>query len=470
MGAWKWVSIVGGLALALVAGLWAGGMLAGGSTGGVDEEQATATSAPDGVDPVGGTTDPTSGGTRPPSAGTDNPECDFPPGEPYVGGPSAELADLGEADGLRVEGAVYPRPDYAGNPWTMWGQGIALPDGRFISAIGDHLGPDGNSYVYDYDPATGTLATVGDLLSYVEHTPGAWGYGKVHGQMVGGRCGEVYFASYWGTNRDLRYGDSYTGDYLFRLDPGQRTITALGVPVVEHGIPSLAGAPQLGLVYGEAIDPIAEAQNLDAGPFFVYDTVNGEVVFEGDPALHSGFRNVMVDGEGRAYYSIGGSELSVYDPASNSVATHPHRMPGDWLRASTTAAPDGRVFAVTRDPDAFFVLNPDGSIEPLGKPAEYTATMALSPDGDSFYFMPDAHGDAWQFGGALTRVDTSSGEQEVIAELNPLAEEGLGLRLGGTFGMAVSPDGGTIYVGANAGPLGADDGFGEVVLLVVHLT
>jgi hypothetical protein len=95
--------------------------------------------------------------------------------------------------------------------------------------------------------------------------------------------------------------------------------------------------------------------------------------------------------------------------------------------------------------------------------------MALAPDGGSFYFMPDAHGDAWQFGGALTRVDTSSGEQEVIAELNPLAEEGLGLRLGGTFGMAVSPDGETLYIGANAGPLGADDGFGEVVLLVVHL-
>jgi hypothetical protein len=36
--------------------------------------------------------------------------------------------------------------------------------------------------------------------------------------------------------------------------------------------------------------------------------------------------------------------------------------------------------------------------------------------------------------------------------------------------MAVSPDGGTIYIGANAGPLGADDGFGEVILLVVDLS
>jgi hypothetical protein len=144
-------------------------------------------------------------------------------------------------------------------------------------------------------------------------------------------------------------------------------------------------------------------------------------------------------------------------------------MPGPWLRASTAPASDGRVFGVTREPDVFFVLNPDGTIESLGNPPEYTATMALHPDGARFFFMPDAHGDAWAFGGALTSVDTTTGEQTVIAELNPLAEEGLGLRLGGTFGIAVSPDADRVYIGANAGPLGADDGFGEVVLLVVTL-
>jgi hypothetical protein len=379
------------------------------------------------------------------------------------------MIDLGEVNGMRVEGAVYPRPDYEGNPWTQWGQGLALADGRFLSAIGDHLGPDGNSYVFEYDPNTGTLATVADLVSYVDHTPGSWGYGKVHGQMVNGPCGEVYFASYWGTNRDLVYDDSYRGDILFRIDPDRRTMSALGVPVEEHGIPSLASAPELGLVYGEAIDPVLESEDLDAGPFFVFDTTTDEVIFEGPPTPHSGFRNIMVDGQGRAYYAIGGSELAVYDPATNAVTTHPEQMPGLWLRASTAPAPDGRVFAVTRDPDAFFVLHPDGQIEPLGNPVEYTASMAVDPEGDYFYFMPDAHGDAWAFGGALTRVDTRTGEQEVVAELNPLAEAGLGYRLGGTFGVAVSPAGDTVYIGANVGPLGADDGFGEVALLVVHL-
>ena len=246
-------------------------------------------------------------------------------------------------------------------------------------------------------------------------------------------------------------------------------MSALDVPVEEHGIPSLASAPALGLVYGEAIDPVAEAEDLDAGPLFVYDVVNEKMVFEGEPTPHTGFRNLIVDAAGKAYYSIGGSELAVYDPATNQVTTHPHQMPGLWLRASTTPAPDGSVYAVTRDPDTFFALRPDGQIETLGTPAAYTASMALSPDGGTFYFMPDAHGDAWQFGGALTAVDTSSGEQQVIAELNPLVEDGLGVILGGTFSISMAPSGDTIYLGANVGPLGADDGFGEVALLVIDL-
>ena len=84
--------------------------------------------------------------------------------------------------------------------------------------------------------------------------------------------------------------------------------------------------------------------------------------------------------------------------------------------------------------------------------------------------MPDAHGDAWAFGGALTSVDTATGEQTVHGRVESRSPKRvLGLRLGGTFSMAVSPAGDTIYMGANAGPLGADDGFGEVVLLVIHL-
>ncbi len=117
----------------------------------------------------------------------------------------------------------------------------------------------------------------------------------------------------------------------------------------------------------------------------------------------------------------------------------------------------------------FFVLEPSGELRSLGEARGYTTSMALHPDGDRFFYIPDAHGGAWETGAPLISVDTTTGDQTVVAELNPLAEARLGLRLGGTYNIAVAPSGQTVFVGMNAGPLGSDDGFGEVVLLVVHL-
>ncbi len=396
-------------------------------------------------------------------------ECDLSGGEPYVGGSAVSMSELGISNGVRVEGAVYPRPDYEGKPWSQWGQGIVLPDGRFISAIGDQLGPDGNSYLFEYDPSTGRLETIGDVLSYVEHEPGTWGYGKIHSQMVPGPCGEVYFSTYWGSYRGLRFEGEYRGDILFRLDPYGRTLAPLGVPVDLQGQASLASSPADGLVFGEAVDPILKAEGVDQGPLFVYDIEKGEVVFLSADTPHVGYRSIAVDSEGRAYYSIGGGQLAVYDPDKNRVETHPESMPGDWLRAVTVPGPDGSVYGVTREPDTFFVLRPDGEIEVLGSPPAYTTSLALSPDGSRFFYMPGAHGVAWKFGGALTMVDTSTGRQEVVVELNQLVEKGLGLTVGGTYNVAVSPDGRTVYMGINASPVGDDSGFGEVALLVIHL-
>jgi hypothetical protein len=376
------------------------------------------------------------------------------------------LSQVGEADGIRVEAGIYARPDYEGNPWSQWGQGIALDDGRFLSAIGDHAGQDGNSYMYEYDPDTGTLTMIGDVLSYVDHQPGSWGYGKIHGQAVEGSCGEVYFATYWGTREGLEYTGSYSGDVLLRVDPEARTIANLGAPVPGHGVPSLAGPGDSPLVFGEALDPTVE-EDVDGGPFFVYDTLSEEVVFTGPTGPHVGYRNIMFDSSGRAYYSMGGGELAVYDRESNDVTTHTSALPGEWLRASTLPTADGRVFGVTED-ETFFVMEGSGSITNLGRADGYTTSMVVDPDGSRFFYIPDAHGDAWESGAPLIAVDTASGEQTTLVELNPMVEEAFGLRLGGTYSIALDPAGERLYVGMNASS--DDSGFGEIVLLVVHLS
>ncbi|MCI0426043.1 MAG: hypothetical protein L0Z47_09395 [Actinobacteria bacterium] len=395
--------------------------------------------------------------------------CAFAQGEPLTREVSVPLSHLGESNGVRVEGALYPRPEYEGNPWSQWGQGLVLGDGRFLSAIGDHRGSDGNSFIYEYDPQSGRLTLLADVLSHTDHDPGTWGYGKVHGQLVSGPCGEVYFSTYWGTTSGLEFEGNYRGDLLFRLDPEAMTMSPLGVPIEFHGQASLASDPQSGLVYGESVDPIERARGNEVGPFFAYDVRQEEVVYRGPDSPHVGYRNMIVDQIGRAYYSIGDGRLAVYDPATSSISELDGRLPGEWLRASTLPGPDGRVFGVTVEPDSFFALSSDGSIEELGEATGYTTSLALAPGGEAFYYLSEAHGQAWRSGAPLMRVDTTTGRQETLVELNPLVERGLGHIVGGSYNLAVSADGDSVFIGVNASPPGDDSGFGEVILLVVHL-
>src|SRR5690606_38388408 len=278
---------------------------------------------------------------------------------------------------------------------------------------------------------TDTLTMVGDVLSYVDHVPGTWGYGKIHSQMVPGPCGEIYFSTYWGSFRDIAFEGNYTGDVRFRLDPYGRTLQPLGVPVEFYGQASLAAHAADGLIYGEAVDPVPMRDDVETGPFFVYDVIDEQVVYTGPDEPHAGFRSIMVDAQGRAYYSIGGGELETFDPATGETATHSATIPGEYLRAATLPGPDGSVYGVTDEPDTFFAMRPDGSIEELGAALEYTASMALSPDGSVFYHMPGAHGDAPEWGSPLISVDTDTGEQTVVVELNDVIQEAFGHTVGG---------------------------------------
>jgi len=382
-------------------------------------------------------------------------------------GPTAQAQRL--IDGpVIVDGVVYPRPEYDGRPWSQWGQGIVLADGRFLSALGDHRGVDGNSFIYEYDPDTQTLTTIADALSLSGHDAGAWGYGKIHAQMVEGPCNDVLVTTYWGTRRDLVFSDSYQGDLLFRLDPSRETIENLGVFYAQHGVPSLASDPASGLVYGEAVDPLAPPGG--SGSFVAVDGHTGEAVFADNDAKHSGFRSIAVADDGRAFFSQGNGSLGVFDPGSNDVSQFPAVIPGDILRAAAAPSADGTILGVTDGPAVFFELDPGGGIRTIGDAAGYTTSIARSPDSSTIYYVPDAHGGAWRQGTPLIAVDTATGTEQVIVELNDAAERQLGLRLGGTYSVAINEAGTRLFIGMNAGPPEGDrEAFGEVVLLVVDL-
>ena len=399
-------------------------------------------------------------------------DCPAPAAATPAEGPSATLERIGAADGVTVSAAVYALPEGEGDPWSQWGQGVVLPDGRFVSALGDHLGRDGNSWFYEFDPTTNALTRTAEVAAALGHQPGDWGYGKVHAPMVLGPCDEVITATYWGTRTDLVVGGSYQGDHLLRYDPATHQITSLGVPVAGFGIPSLAISADRRWIFGEAVDP-ATPTDADAGAFFVADAATGEVTFRDDSPDHTGFRTVLVTGEGEALYAARGGSLFGFTPGAEATRRLDGAVPGAWMRTSSPRAPDGTAYGITVEPDVLFRVAPDGTTTEMGPVEGYTASLALSPDGGTLYYVPGAHGDAYESGAPLIAVDTATGEHRTVVEMQDMFASALGLRFGGTYDVVMDPGGKRLYIGANAGPAdtaGEDaDTFGTIVLVVVDL-
>jgi hypothetical protein len=459
----KWVS--GIVFMALLSACASGGDASVGSTS-VVEDMASSSSAAQ--DPGMGSTSPTTGAdpedqstTTPPAPA---PGCSAFDGEPFQNADVVAVSSL-PGSSLGIRGVVYPHPDYEGNPWSEWGQGVVV-DGRFYSAIGDHLGAEGNSYIYEFDPDAGTLTRIADVASLVGPTTNDWGHGKIHAQMVTGPCGEIYAATYWGTRRGIDSVD-YTGGVLIRIDPTSRTVANLGAPVPGFGIPSLASWPEGGLIYAEAADP-NQPTGTNAGPFFVYDVRTGEVIFSNDDASHTGFRSMAVGPGGRAYVTFGEGSLSVYDPASNSMVDSVS-IPGGRLRAATAPASDGTIYAASDRPEMLFSIGRDGTVTDYGALVGYTASMALDDEWTKIYFVPGAHGAGYSYGTPLVEFDPSAATTTDLVELAPLIEDRFGLRAGGTYGIAIDEAANRIFMALNAGPENSRDTFGEVVLVEVTL-
>ena len=66
-------------------------------------------------------------------------------------------------------------------------------------------------------------------------------------------------------------------------------------------------------------------------------------------------------------------------------------------------------------------------------------------------------------------LDAATGEQRVLIRLNDLAERELGLRLGGTYNIAVDRERDRLFIGLNAAPPDSGSTFGSVVLIVIDL-
>ena len=110
----------------------------------------------------------------------------------------------------RVTFQYYPGQDYAGNPWSVWGDGLAVGD-LYYSAIGDHKAPQGNAFVYRFDRTTGALERIVDVRRTIQMPEGHYTPGKIHSRIDLGSDGWLYFSTHRGSTRVTTDENHYRG-------------------------------------------------------------------------------------------------------------------------------------------------------------------------------------------------------------------------------------------------------------------
>ncbi|MEK7269935.1 MAG: hypothetical protein AAB215_03230 [Planctomycetota bacterium] len=433
-----------------------------------------------------------------------------------------------EADFLPYPDLVNPlNPDPRN--WSIWGRGSIGSDGRHLSAVGDHDGPNGEVFFFECDAKRKAVRRVFSFQSLMGHRPGDWGFGKLHGRLDADAEGWVYFAGYWGqppengglehqialqmahSKRDilemLRTGktganlnERYPGGAIARFHPRRQIAEVLGVPVKGFSWPMHATDTGRGLMYLLGTD----------NSFACFDLRTRTLRFHGSQDIQHGLRGLLVDRrDGQAFFSADVDDrivLARYDAASNAVSLTsavlpfaPKAPPADGapvdedegritapkrqsLRAATeTRARDGWFYAMTAalSGPRLFKFDPKTErVDDLGfnfASGGYTTSIALSPGGRYLYFVPCAHGTAWKLGAPVVQYDTETRTRKVIAFLEGVIERKHGWWLGGAFGADLSPDGSTLWIPFNGNRVREtrtkrkDQAFGRPALVVVRI-
>jgi len=150
------------------------------------------------------------------------------------------------------------------------------------------------------------------------------------------------------------------------------------------------------------------------------------------------------------------------------------------IRASTGETRDGYIYGATMRPGELFRYAPaTDKLEMLGPDflvGDYTTVTVLSPDEKFVYYLPGAHGGASAIGTPVMQYNIATKQRKVIAFLKDGMEKTTGYSPAGTYGVKISPDGSTLYVGFNGNVVDAAvrptrhaKGFGLTSLAAIHI-
>jgi hypothetical protein len=389
---------------------------------------------------------------------------------PVLPGGSAVVTDTSEdflkaPSGLRdgvtvaktapsIDFLFFPGQTYPGKPWSNWGDG-SVANGKYYTAIGDHLAPGGNAFVFEYDPATKALRQLADVRKVLNLPDGHYTPGKIHTRVDLGSDGWLYFATHRGSEGVTTDANRYSGDWIIRCHPesGKAEVVA-HAPVPKHSIPCGVLDPERLIFYGGT----AAGRNAtdDGIQFLAYDVKNRKVLYSGPdgPARYM----ILARSTGRVYFTSGKDKdvtnsLLRFDPTKGGP---PEKVPGIiGIRAATDETPQGIVYTASqgqggRDAHLYAFDTKTETIEDLGPAAVGVNTYIASLDSDAsgrfLYYVPGAHGGSDKDGTAVVQFDTKTRKKKVIAFLHPFYQKKYGCTPVGTYSTAVGLKGDKLYV------------------------
>lgn len=386
--------------------------------------------------------------------------------------------NVGEVAVAKTPPKVYVRifkdlpEDGKGTLWSSWGDGCMASNGKYYTAIGDHLdiyGGTGRSRLYEFDPAAKALRMVVNTRDVIPDTKLAGG--KVHARVAEAADGWLYYATYWGkVPKQADWDAGFQGSALLRFDPRSGKAECLGVPVPGQGLPTSCLDAKRSILYFYAVY---------SGDLVAYDIAARRLAYRGGGDIQAGDRNIILDANGNVYFGTKDGRLARYSPDAGKVMVTKAVLPGagnqagsaeavdegakskdpkprgPTLRASTRPSRSGLVYGMTHA-GRMFALDPkQESIRDLGPnfgAGDYTAAVVLSPEEKYLYYAPGSHGSDVRHGAAVVQYEIATGRRKVLAFLLAPLRERLAWTLGGSFNLKITPDGAALVGTFNGAP------------------
>ncbi|MBO10684.1 MAG: hypothetical protein CMJ68_07980 [Planctomycetaceae bacterium] len=380
-----------------------------------------------------------------------------------------------------VDFLYYPGQNYPGNPWSVWGEGLAH-DGKYYSAIGDHKGIDGNAFLYEYDAATKKIRLLADVRKVLNRPEGHYTPGKIHSRIDLGRDGWLYYSTHRGSTRITTKANHFTGGWILRTHPGTgKSEVVSHAPLPMQTLPASVLDSERMIFYAGTADGDYKNKRV---MFLAYDVAKRRVIHSDE----AGFARyaVFAKSTGRLYYHDGRSSpnqttgprpLVYFDPTKPSQTQLTKARVG--LRAATQELANGKVYTIDHDELWEFDTKTE-TARSLGPSAVASKTYTTSIDADHktgryLYYIPGAHGGGEKDGSPLVQYDLKKKTRKVIAFLHPFYHRKYGYIPQGTFGSAVSANGDKVFVtwnGNRGTPVGATARrvrFNTCALMVIHI-